>query len=403
MEESRELAELGNLEDLIIPPRTLMGPGPVDVDPRVLSAMAQPLLSHLDPDFTRIMDEVMEMLRRVFMTNNRFTAAISATGHGGMEAALLNVVEPGETVIVGVCGLFGERLAEIAERIGARVVRVEGEWGKPVDPYDIKKAIDDNPGAKLVAVIHGETSTGVLQPLDDIIKVAHDRGVLVLVDTVVTLGGCEVNVDGWGLDICYSGSQKCISAPPGLAPLTISDRVADVIKGRRSKVRSWYFDLGKIFDYWGQERFYHHTAPISLVYALREALRLLLAEGLENSWKRHAQHGRALLLGLDAMDLHSPVDPAYRIPQLVVIKVPEHIDEARARKALVERCGIEIAGGLGQLKGQVWRIGLLGYSAQKKNVLTLLMALEQILREEGHRFEPGAGVEAALRVYAEKQ
>lgn len=391
------------LQDLVIPPRTLMGPGPVDVDPRVLAAMSLPLLSHLDPDFTRIMDDIMTMLRQVFLTGNRFTAAVSATGHGGMEAALINAVEPGETVIIGVCGLFGERLAEIAERTGANVVRVEGEWGKPIDPYDIRKALDDNPGAKLVAVIHGETSTGVLQPLEELARIAHEHDALFLADTVVTLGGCEVRVDDWGIDICYSGSQKCISSPPGLAPITISDRVAELIKNRSSKVRSWYFDLGQIFSYWGEERFYHHTAPISMIYALREALRLLLCEGLEPAWKRHARHGRALLLGLDAMDLHSPVDPAYRIPQLVVIKVPEQIDEAKVRKALVTRYGIEIAGGLGRLKGKLWRIGLLGYSAQKKNVLMLLSALEQILLEEGHRFEPGAGVAAALKVYSDKK
>ncbi|MEW6723957.1 MAG: alanine--glyoxylate aminotransferase family protein [Bacillota bacterium] len=393
----------GKIEQLTIPPRTLMGPGPTDVDPKVLAAMSMPLLSHLDPHFLKIMNELLDMTRQVFKTSNTFAAPVPGTGHAGMEACLINALEPGDTAVVGVCGLFGQRMADIVGRTGADLIVVENAWGQPLDPLAVNEAMNKAKKPKLLAVVHGETSTGVLQPLGSLSKIAKEHDALFLVDTVVTLGGCEVRVDDWGIDIAYSGSQKCLSAPPGLAPVTLNDRAVEVLKNRKRKVQSWYLDLTMLLQYWGKERFYHHTAPINMIYAMHEAMRLLLEEGLDNAFARHARHGRALSAGLEAMNIELPVDPEYRIPHLVVARIPEGLEDAKVRRMLVENYGIEIGGGLGPSKGQIWRIGLLGYSAREKNVLALLAALEDIFRVQGYRgFDPGAGLAAARAVYEGK-
>jgi (S)-ureidoglycine-glyoxylate aminotransferase len=387
--------------DLLPGARLLLGPGPTMADPRVLRAMATPLLGQFDPEFTTIMNEVMALARGVFQTENARTYPVSGTGRAGMEAALVSLIEPGDRVIVGECGRFGLLLIEIAERCGADVVAVRGEWGRVLDPEPIAAALAQK-RTKLVAVVHGETSTGVLQPLPDIATLAHEHGALVMADAVVTLGGCEVAVDRWTLDVVTAGSQKCLSCPSGMAPVTYSARAEARMRARTSKPRSNYLDLIQLADYWSPTRLNHHTAPTAMVYGLREALRAIQEEGLEARFARHRLHGDALRAGIAALDLtlFGKEPPARRLPFITPVVVPDGIDELRVRRRLIEDFGIEIGAAFGPLQGRIWRIGTMGYAAQRQNVLLCLAALEHVLRGEGWRAPAGAGVDAALAHYA---
>jgi alanine-glyoxylate transaminase/serine-glyoxylate transaminase/serine-pyruvate transaminase len=386
-------------QDLKPSPRILLGPGPSNVHPRVLRAMATPLVGHLDPEFLVIMDETKDLLRYVFQTENDLTIPVSGTGSAGMEASLCNIIEPGDRVVVVVKGVFGERMCDVAGRCGAQVQRIEVEWGRIVEPDQVKAALKDG-GVKVVALVHAETSTGVLQPLEEISQTVHEHGAFLLVDTVTSLGGHPVKVDEWGIDICYSGSQKCLSCPPGLAPITFNGRAAEAIRNRKSKVQSWYLDMSMVEKYWGQERAYHHTAPITMNYALREALLLIFEEGLEARFERHRLNHRALLAGLQAMGLEPLAQAEHRLWTLNAVRVPKGVEDARIRRRLLDEFSIEIGGGLGPLKGQIWRIGLMGYSSSNQNVLLFLGALETVLREEGYQLAAGAGVAAATDIYS---
>ena len=384
--------------DLNPPARTLLGPGPSNAHPRVLKAMATPLVGHLDPSFLELMDEVQRLLRPVFQTQNRLTIPVSGTGTAGMESCLFNLIEEGDEVLVAVNGFFGERMCQMVPRCGGTVRRIEAPWGEVFPPEQVEDALRLSP-AKVVAIVHAETSTGVLQPLGEISEIAHSRGSLLLVDAVTSLGGVELKVDQWRIDACYSGTQKCLSCPPGLAPLTFSPQAEEVLRNRQTPVSSWYLDLSLIQRYWGTERTYHHTAPISMNYALREGLRLVHEEGLEARFARHRLNQRALVAGLEAMGLCLLVPEANRLPSLTTVRIPAGIEEARVRARLLKEFGIEIAGGLGALKGQIWRVGLMGYSSQRKNVSLLLSALECLLSEEGLRINRGDALEAASRAY----
>jgi alanine-glyoxylate transaminase/serine-glyoxylate transaminase/serine-pyruvate transaminase len=385
------------LSDLNPPPRILLGAGPSNVHPRVYQAMMAPILGHLDPDFLHIMDETKDLLRTVFRTQSEETIAVSGTGSAGMEAAVANLIEPGERAVVCVAGFFGDRIAEMASRYGAEVTRVEAEWGRIIEPEAVEAALKAAGRTKLVAIVHAETSTGVHQPLDDIVRLTHQHGALLLVDAVTSLAGCEVAVDDWGIDACHSASQKCLSCPPGMAPLTLSTRAADALRSRETKVRSWYLDMSLLDNYWGGKRAYHHTAPMTMVYALREGLRLVLEEGLEARLDRHQRNGQALWAGLEAMGLALHAQEGYRLPVLTTVRIPEGIEDVKLRRALLYEHNIEIAGGLGPLAGKVWRIGLMGVASSAENVLAVLQALEQELSAQGFRLEKGAGVAAADR------
>ncbi|MGB9867310.1 MAG: pyridoxal-phosphate-dependent aminotransferase family protein [Bacillota bacterium] len=385
-----------------MPELLLMGPGPSTVPARVLRAMAQPTVGHLDPRFLELMTETMELLRYVFQTSNELTLPMSGTGSAGMETVLVNLLEPGDKAIVCVCGVFGQRMADIVERVGATLVRVDSPWGQPVYPDDLQRALAKNPDAKLVAIVHAETSTGVLQPLDEISRLCKKYGVLLVVDCVTSLGGVEFRCDDWGVDAAYSGTQKCLNCPPGLAPVTFGPEAVRVLEQRKSKVLSWYLDLTMIRRYWGQERFYHHTAPINMVYALNEALRIVKEEGIETRWARHRQAQKAFIEGISAMGLEMLVDGPYRLPSLNTVKVPPGIDEAKVRGALLKEYNIEIGGGLGELKGKIWRIGLMGVNANKHAVLWLLTALEDLLARQGFKLERGAAAKAASLAYEGK-
>lgn len=364
--------------DLDITPRTLLGPGPSNVPPRVLRALAHPTVGHLDPQFIGLMDEVQELLRYVFETENELTIPVSGTGSAGMEAALCNFIEPGDSVLICVNGYFGERLCDMAGRYGARVRRLERAWGEVFTPEEVEDALRQRP-AKIVALVHGETSTGACQPLEGMAEVVHRHGGLLLVDTVASLAGVPVGVDANDIDICYSGSQKALSCPPGLAPLTVSPRGQKVLQNRRSKVANWYLDLTMVSRYWGPARTYHHTAPINMNYALREALRMVREEGLEARFARHQAMAELLWAGLKDLNLSLFVPREHRLPTLTTVRVPDGVDEAAIRRALLNDYNIEIAGGLGALKGKVWRIGLMGYSARRENVTLLLAALRNLL------------------------
>jgi len=389
-----------NVSDLNPPPRILLGAGPSNVHPRVYQAMMTPILGHLDPDFLQIMDETKDLLRAVFRTQNEDTIAVSGTGSAGMEAAVANLIEPGERAVVCVAGFFGDRIAEIASRYGAEVTRVEAEWGRIIEPEAVEAALKAAGRTKLVAIVHAETSTGVHQPLDDIVRLTHEHGALLMVDAVTSLAGCEVAVDDWGIDACHSASQKCLSCPPGMAPLTLSPRAANALRSRETKVRSWYLDMTLLDNYWGGKRAYHHTAPMTMVYALREGLRLVLEEGLEARLGRHQRNGQALRVGLEAMGLTLHAQEAYRLPVITTVRVPEGIEDLKLRRALLYEHNMEIAGGLGPLAGKVWRIGLMGVASSAENVLAVLAALEQELSAQGFRLEKGAGVAAADRALA---
>ena len=386
------------MPELNPPSRILLGPGPSNVHPRVNQAMIAPMLGHLDPAFLKIMDETKELLRAVFRTRSEETIAVSGTGSAGMEAAVANLLEPGDRALVCINGFFGGRIAEMADRYGAEVTRVEADWGAIIEPEAVEAALKAAGRTKLVAIVHAETSTGVRQPLEEIARLAHDHGALLLADTVTSLGGCELAIDDWGIDAAYSATQKCLSCPPGLAPLTLGPRAAEALRSRETKVRSWYLDLTLLDNYWGGKRAYHHTAPISMVYALREALTLAVEEGLDARIARHQRHGEALWAGLEAMGLALHAPREYRLPVLTTVRIPEGIDDAKLRRALLLDHGIEIGGGLGPLAGKVWRIGLMGHSSSAENILAVLASLEQELSAQGFGLDKGAGAAAADRV-----
>jgi len=380
------------------PARILMGPGPSNVDPRVLLAMAKPLVGHLDPEFIKIMNSLQDLLRCTFCTKNAQTLPISGTGSAGMEAAFVNVVEPGDRVLVCVNGVFGERMVDVAERCGANLRTLSAPWGQPFDPAVIEKEVRTFQ-PKVLAIVHAETSTGVLQPLEEFPKILKNHpDTLLLVDTVTSFGGHPVKVDEWGIDICYSGTQKCLSCPPGLAPITFSPRAMEKTKGRARKVQSFYLDMNILGKYWGSERAYHHTAPISMNYALLEALRIISEEGLESRYERHRRHHLALVAGIEAMGLSMFVEKPYRLWSLNTVSIPAGVDDAGVRKRLLDEYNLEIGGGLGLLKGKIWRVGLMGYSSSETNVLYFLTALEQTLREQGFEVPRGAGITAAKEV-----
>ena len=389
------------MQGFLAPQRLLLGPGPSAVHPRVLRAMSTPLIGHLDPMFLGIMNDIQTLLRRVFATSNPVTIAVSGTGSAGMEAAIVNIVEPGDRVIVGINGVFGTRLATIIERCGGNVIRMEVPWGQVIEPDSLAAVLQQSGPVKAVVLVHAETSTGACQPIEPMGTLCRQSNTLLIVDAVTSLGGMPVEVDRWGIDVCYSATQKCLSCPPGLAPLTLSPRALSALKARRSPCQSWYFDLSLIADYWAeQSRAYHHTAPISMIYALREALRLIEEEGLPARFARHELNGRALIAGLTALGL-SPLPPQdRRLSTLVCVTLPAHIEEATVRAELLRRFGIEIGGGLGPLKGKVWRIGLMGESSTEANVLTLLNALEEIGIRSGWVSTPGAGLQAAAHIYS---
>lgn len=385
-----------SLPELRTPNRLLLGPGPANVDPRVLRAMATPVIGHLDPAFLAVMDDASQFLRQVFRTRNEFTLPLSGTGTAGMEAVMVNLLEPEDEVLVGVAGYFGQRMAEVARRAGARVRTVEAEWGTPLDPERIEAALRERP-ARVVAFVHAETSTGVLQPPGPIVEVAHRHGALAVADCVTSLANVPVEVDAWGLDAAYSCSQKGLGAPPGMAPVTFGERALARIRSRKSPVQSFYLDMTQLMAYWGdgaRDRAYHHTAPISMIYAVREALRLVLEEGLEARWERIRRIHRMLVAGVEAMGLRMLVAPEYRLAPLNTVVVPEGVDAAAVQRRLLD-FDIEIASGFGPLKGKIWRIGFMGVNAEPKNVLSFLAAFETALREQGLRLEPGAGLAAA--------
>lgn len=381
------------------PARLMLTPGPSSIDPRVYRALSAPLVGHMDPWFTEMMGDLPVLLRKVFQSQNRITFPISASGSGGIEAAVLNPVEAGDECIVCVNGMFSERMSIIAERSPAKVIRVEAALGRPVDPEDIRRA-GKGKKIKFVGLAHGETSTGVIQRLEDYRKVADELGALLIVDTVATLAGVPLHVDRQRIDICFSGSQKAISAPPGMAPITVNARIEELMRTRKTPVGSWYFDLTPILTMWGSERTYHHTPPVSLIYALREALRIVAEEGLEARWERHAQNQGALVAGLEAMGLELFVsNPADRLVTVTAVKIPAALDDRKIRTQLLDEFNIEIAGGIGPTKGKIWRIGLMGYSCQKTNVLLFLAALEKTVLDQGLRVPAGAGVAAAIQSY----
>ena len=361
------------------PIRTLLGPGPSPVDARVLEALSLPVVGHLDPKFLEIMDQSMAMLREVFQTKNRLALPMSGTGSAGMETCFVNLVEPGDSVLIGVNGVFGMRMVDVAQRCGAQVDTVEAAWGAALDAQQFKTALAKKK-YKLAAIVHAETSTGVLQPLDDIATLVRESGALLLVDAVTSLGGAPVRVDELGIDACYSGTQKCLGCPPGLSPVTFSERAVEVVRRRKTKVQSWYLDLSMIEKYWGSERVYHHTAPISMNYALHEALRIVLEEGLEKAWQRHRQVHETFVREMHKLEIEPAIDePAIRAPMINTIKIPEGVDDAKVRQRLYEEFNIEIGAGLGPLKGKIWRVGLMGHGARAENVDVLAKALKQLI------------------------
>lgn len=380
------------------PHRVLLGPGPSDVHPRVLAALGMPLLGHLDPTFVAIMDQTQALLRSVFRTENRLTIAVSGTGSAGMEAVVVNLIEPGDKMLVCVNGVFGGRMVDVAGRAGAEVVAIERPYGEVFDPAEVGKAIKEH-RPKVVGIVHAETSTGALQPVDEIAKLAHEAGALIAIDTVTSLGGVPVEIDKWEIDAVYSGTQKCLSCPPGLAPVSFGPRALEAIHRRKTKVQSWYLDMTMIERYWGGDRFYHHTAPISMNYALREALQIVIEEGLEERFARHRLNHEALKAGLAAMGIGYATAKGRELPQLNCVTIPAGIDDATVRGRLLNEYGIEIGGGLGSLKGKAWRIGLMGYGSRRSNITLLLAALETILGQLGHRFDRGAALSAAGSVY----
>jgi alanine-glyoxylate transaminase/serine-glyoxylate transaminase/serine-pyruvate transaminase len=383
------------------PVRTLMGPGPSDVNPRILQAMARPTIGHLDPAFVTMMEEMKELLRYAFQTGNTLTMPVSAPGSAGMEMCFVNLLEPGDKAIVCQNGVFGGRMKENVERCGASAVMVEDAWGDAVDPHKVEAALKAHPDAKLLAFVHAETSTGARSDARTLARLAHDHDCLVIADTVTSLGGSELRVDDWGLDAVYSGSQKCLSCTPGLSPVTFGERALEVIRQRKHKVQSWFLDLNLVLGYWGGEgkRTYHHTAPVNALYGLHEALVILQEEGIEQAWARHERNHQALRAGIEAMGLSFVVKEGERLPQLNTVTIPAGVDDARVRARLLEDYSLEIGAGLGALAGKVWRIGLMGFASSRKNVLLCLGALDAVLGNLGAPIQRGVAVEAANRVY----
>jgi alanine-glyoxylate transaminase / serine-glyoxylate transaminase / serine-pyruvate transaminase len=377
--------------------RILMGPGPSNVPPRVLQAMSAPCIGHLDPAFLSIMDETQQILRYLFQTENALTIPVSGTGSAGMETCFVNMIEPEDEVVVCVNGVFGTRMSDIVGRLKGKLIRVDAPWGKTIDPEDVRKAVQGSQ-PKLIAVVHAETSTGVCQPLEDLARIAQDCGALFLVDMVTSLGGMEVGLDRIGIDVAYSGTQKCLSCPPGLSPVSFSDRALEVLKKRTTPVVSWYLDMSMVGSYWGAERKYHHTAPINMIYGLREAIRIIAEEGLEARWARHRLNHLALVAGIETMGLAMLVPESERLPMLNAVRIPEGADDLKVRKALLNDFGMEIGAGLGDLAGKIWRVGLMGYSSNRRNVILFLTALETILKGQGVAVKPDA-TEAASAVY----
>jgi alanine-glyoxylate transaminase/serine-glyoxylate transaminase/serine-pyruvate transaminase len=379
--------------------RILLGPGPSNIHPRVMRALSAPVVGHLDPDFVHIMDEIKKLLRSTFQTANEITFPVSGTGSAGMETALTNLIEEGDEVVVGVNGVFGDRAADAAGRLGAKVNRVEAEWGLIVEPERLEAALKAARKPKLLVAVHAETSTGVYQPVAELGAMAHRYGAMLVMDAVTSLGCVPVEIDRWAVDACYSCTQKGIGAPPGLAPVTFSDRAMETVHSRKSQCRSWYFDLAGIERYWGADRAYHHTAPITMNYALYEALRIIAEEGLEARFKRHLENSNAVKAGLVAMGLELAAQEGYRLPQLTAVRVPSGVDDAKVRGDLLRLFNIEVGAGLGPFKGKVWRIGLMGESSRRQNVTLILSALETILGGQGMELRRGAALEAADRAY----
>ncbi len=385
--------------DLKMPERVLLGPGPSNVHPRVYQAMTQPVVGYLDPSLFKVLDEVKELLRWVFQTQNTVTFPISGTGSAGMEAVMCNLVEPGDRVVVGVNGLFGARLADLAARCGAEVVPVEADWGRAIDADAIRKALSGSTKTKAVAVVHAETSTGILQPLEEISSLAHEHEALFLVDAVTSLGGCSLTLDATGVDACYSCTQKCLSCPPALSPVSFSEAAVQSIGARQKPVQSFYFDLKLLDNYWGEARAYHHTIPMTMIYALYEGLRIIHEEGLEHRVLRHERNAAALRAGLEALGLKLFAEKDHRLATLTSISVPDGVDDSKIRGALLNTDGIEIGGGLGALRGKVWRIGLMGYASTMENVQLVISRLGHHLGQSGFKCDVASAEAAARSMY----
>ena len=383
------------------PSRILMGPGPSNVHPRVLQAMTAPILGHLDSQFFEVMEDVCDMLRQVYHTDNYMTLPLSSTGTGAMEASCVNLLEPGDTAIVCRNGYFGDRLADIAKRCGAEVFVVDSSWGNPVDIEALGEELNKHPKVKMVGMVHAETSTGSLSPLTRAIELAHEHDALIVVDAVTSLGSHDVRMDEWDIDVCYSASQKCLGAPPGLAPISLGSRAMAVINERKTPVQSFYFNLKDLQAYWSETHAYHHTSPISMTYALRESLRMIMEEGIDERLKRHARTSAALRAGVEALGLEVLADPQYRLNPLTAALIPEGVDEAVVRRQLIKDYNIEIGGGLGDLQGKVWRIGLMGESARESNVFGFLSALERVLPDQGYEVAYGSSLSAAQQALAD--
>ncbi len=383
------------------PQRTLMGPGPSDVNPRILEAMSRPIIGHLDPLFVQMMDQMKALLQYAFQTGNELTIPVSAPGSAGMETCFVNLIEPGDTVIVCQNGAFGGRMKENVERCGATAVIVEDQWGRACDPQKLEDALNAYPQATTVAFVHAETSTGAITDVKTMCEIAHRHGCLVIVDAVTSLGGSELRVDAWDVDAVYSGTQKCLSCTPGLSPVSFSEAALERIRNRKSKVQSWFLDLSLVMGYWGRgaKRTYHHTAPVNALYALHEALVLLKEEGLEQAWARHAAHHRALKAGLEALGLSFVVPEAERLPQLNAVAIPDGVDDAAVRALLLNDYNLEIGAGLGVMAGKVWRIGLMGYACRKDNMLKCVSALDEVLNRVGAPVTQGQATAAALAAY----
>ncbi len=383
------------------PQRVLMGPGPSDTHSRVLSAMARPTLGHLDPVFTEMMEELKSLLRYSFQTNNLMTFPVSGPGSVGMEMCFVNMIVPGDKVVVCRNGVFGARMIENVERHGGIAVVVDDKWGEPVDPQKVEDALKQNPDTKILAFVHAETSTGVLSDAKLLCEIARRHDCLTIADTVTSLGGSPIYVDEWGIDAIYSGSQKCLSCPPGLSPVSFSERVTDLVKNRKEKVHSWFMDLNLLLGYWGTTRTYHHTAPTNALYGLHESLLMLYEEGLDHSWARHKRNYSALKAGLETFGMEYVVEEQYRLPQLNAVHVPAGIDEKEVRRRLLEQYNLEIGAGLGDFAGKIWRFGLMGYSSRVENILLCLNALETVFSDMGMKLEQGAAESAAHRNYAD--
>ena len=383
--------------DLNPPTRILMGPGPSNVHPRVLRAMSTPLVGHLDPYFLQIMEETQELLRYTFRTKNEYTIPVSGTGSAAMEAAFANVVEPGDTVLVPTNGYFGKRMESMAMRAGGEIVHVDAPWGEPLQVEEVARAFEEN-SPDVFAFVHAETSTGALQhSVEELTSIAHENEAIVIADTVTSLGGVELEVDKWGIDVAYSGAQKCLSCPPGASPLTLNESALEKIEKRETLCRSWYLDLGLLNGYWGDDRTYHHTAPITSIYAIREALRLVNEEGIENRWERHLRLASALKSGVEAMGIEMNAKEEYWLPSLNAIRVPEGVDDINVVKLLLQKYNLEIARGLGDLSGKIFRVGCMGHSANAHNISYFMMAFGSALQKEGATIDVKAGLEETYR------